>query len=481
MKGWIILVMSLILNTAAPSPCLAKGIFNPAIATLSNGLQVVLVQNRLAPVVSISLIYKVGTADDPYSMHGLSHFLEHLMFKGTKDVPADQFKKLISSKGGSINAFTTPDMTAYICDIAVEHLEFFLKLEADRMQNLLLDPEDLEAEKKVVKEERRMRLDNNPFGLAYEALLLSTYWYHPYGIPAIGYPQQIAAYNREAAYDHYKKWYGPNNAVLVIAGDVTMETLHPLVEKYFGSIPPISVSPRNRVKEVDHAGITISIDQESPRISLVNVNWSYRSPSHLSQGSEHYYPLIVLAQVLGGNATSRLYRTLVEEHKIAVEASCSYDDESLDPQTFSLTATLAPHMELSSLKDYVEAHILEVVEKGITDKELGDAKRDILASLAFARDGNNSSVMAFRRLGVGFTVEQIEDFPNQINAVTVEKVHEAAKEILGKNPIAIMTVYPQGYRKKLKEKIAEKAEIEKAVEQPDLKSQLPHKAGPVAG
>lgn len=471
MKGWIILVMSLILNAAAPSPSLASGIFNPTITTLSNGLQVVLVQNRLAPVVSLSLIYKVGTADDPQGMHGLSHFLEHLMFKGTKDVPADQFKKLISSKGGVINAFTTPDITAYICDIAVEHLEFILKLEADRMQNLVMDPKELEAEKKVVQEERSMRLDNNPFGLAYEAVLLSTYWYHPYGIPAIGYPQHIAAYNREATYAHYKKWYAPNNAVLVVAGDISMEILKPMVEKHFGSIPPLSISPRSRVQELDHAGITISIDQESPRISLINVDWIYRSPSHLSKGSEHYYPLTVLAQVLGGNSTSRLYRTLVEENKVAVEASCSFEAECLDPSTFSLTATLAPHTELSALKDYVEAHILEVVEKGITDQELVDAKRDILAGLAFARDGNNSSVMAFKRLGVGFTVEQIEDFPNRINAVTSAQVHEAAKEILGKNPIAIMTVYPQGYREKQKKKAAAKTKIEKEPEKLTIKSQ----------
>jgi zinc protease len=339
----------------------------------------------------------------------------------------------------------------------------------------------VEAEKKVVQEERRMRLDNNPFGLAYEALLLSTYWYHPYGIPAIGYPHQIAAYTREAAYTHYKKWYGPNNAVLVVAGDVTMEVLKPLVEKYFGPIPSISVPPRNRAKELDHAGITISIDQESPRISLINVNWSYRSPSHISEGSEHYYPLIVLAQVLGGNATSRLYRTLVEEHKVAVEASCSYDDESLDPQTFSLTATLAPHTEPSILKDEVEAHILEVVEKGITDKELADAKRDILANLAFARDGNNSSVMAFRQLGVGFTVEQIEDFPNRINAITADQVHKAAKEILGKNPIAIMTVYPEGYRKNLKEQIARKAKTTKVAGHSNAKSRFPHKSESAGG
>ena len=163
MKRWIILAMSLFFTTTLPTKA---GIFNAETTTLPHGLQVVLVPNHLAPIVSVCLVYKVGTADDPVEMYGLSHFLEHLMFKGTKEVPANQFKKIISSNGGDINAFTTPDVTAYTCDIAVEFLDSYLKLEADRMQNLVMEPQEVLAEQKVVLEERLMRLDNNPFGVA---------------------------------------------------------------------------------------------------------------------------------------------------------------------------------------------------------------------------------------------------------------------------------------------------------------------------
>ena len=490
MKGWIILSFTLLANTllsptqvnaqikpqmnpqaggtpgkntdAAPSVAPSQGqsignsIFNPETVTLSNGLQVVLVHNHLAPVVSVNLIYKIGTADDPIGMHGLSHFLEHLMFKGTHDMPTDQFKKVICHKGGIINAFTTPDLTAYTCDIAVEFLDFYLKLEADRMQNLVMDAREVAEEQKVVQEERRMRLDNNPFGIAYETLLRATYWYHPYGIPAIGYPQHIAAYTPEAAYVHYQKWYAPNNAILVVAGDVDMKTLKPLVEKYFGNIPARPLPERQRTPEPHHAGVTSYLEHESPRIGHVNVTWVYAAPSHRGAKSVHYYPLIVLAQALGGNRISRLYRNLVEEQHLAVDVNCSYDDDGYDPETFSFSSTLAPQQDLEFLKTDVEDHIAGVIENGITEKELQDAKRDILASLAFARDGNNSSVMTFTRLGSGFSVEDIENWPNHINAVTLEQVHDAAKAVLADNPVAVMTVYPQGYRQKIRKALKEK-------------------------
>jgi zinc protease len=319
-----------------------------------------------------------------------------------------------------------------------------------------MDPKEVLAEQKVVQEERLSRLDNNPFGVAYEALLRATYWYHPYGIPAIGYPQHIAAYTRDAAYDHYKKWYAPNNAILIVAGDITMEALKPMVEKHFGNIPSRPLPPRHRVTEPGHSGVTINLEQESPRISQVNIHWNFAAPNYRSPHSEHYYPLIVLSQILGGNDISRLYRTLVEEHKLAVSAICSYDNDGYDPEVLSISVTLAPETKPATLRAAVNQHISEVIETGVTDKELADAKRDILAELAFARDGNSSSVMTFARLAVGFTVEQIEGWPNQINAVTAKQVQEAAKFVLSKNPVAVMSVYPKGYKERQK-KLEEEA------------------------
>ncbi|MBM3468248.1 MAG: insulinase family protein [Alphaproteobacteria bacterium] len=451
MKYWLILI-GLLFTLSSSTTAQTRGIFNPKSMVLPNGLQIVLIENHLAPVVSICLIYKVGCADDPAEMRGLSHFLEHMMFKGTKDIPADQFKKIISSKGGSSNATTTQDYTAYTCDLSVEFLDFYLKLEADRMQNLVLDPQATIAEQKVVQEERLARLDNSPIGIVFEALLRSIYWYHPYGVPNIGYPQHIAAYTRDAAYEHYKKWYVPNNAILVVAGDVTMDTLKPMVEKHFGNIPSRPVPIRKRIPETNHGGVVITLEQENPRISQVNVHWNYAAPGHTGAKSEYYFPLILLTQILGGNSTSRLYKSLVEEQKLAVSADCNFENDGLDPETFAFSATLAPNTDLSLLKEAVQKHISNILNDGVTEVELADAKRDILAKLAFARDGNNTSVVAFLRLAVGFTIEQIEDWPNKINAVTLKQIHDAAKDVLGQNPVAILTIYPSGYKEKQKMK-----------------------------
>lgn len=467
MKGWIYLLMTFFMgvtsmNAAKTQNQISSGIFNPKTITLSNGLQIILIENHLAPVVSVNLLYKVGTVDDSQEMYGISHFLEHLMFKGTKKTPAGQFKKIISENGGIINAMTTPEYTVYTCDIGLEFLDSYFALEADRMENLVMEPDGVIAEQKVVQEERLMRLDNNPLGSAYEALLRASFWHHPYGTPTIGYPQHIAAYTREAACDHYKKWYVPNNAVLIVAGDIKMETLTPMVEKHFGKIPTRALPQRKRVVEPDHKGVVISLEQENPRISQINLTWQYASPSHRSDGSVHYYPLIILSQVLGGNNISRFYRNLVEEKKLAVSASCSYDGDDSDALTFNLSATLAPEKALYALETAIHKEIDDLVKNGISEKELMDAKRDLLAALAFSRDGNNTSARAFCRLGLGFTIEQIENWPSQIEAVTLEQVQKAAEFVLGKLPVAKMTVYPIGGK-----------EIAKKQEEADLKKSLP--------
>lgn len=425
-----------------------SGIFHPKTFTLHNGLLVVLVENHMAPVASVGLLYKVGTADDPIAFYGISHFLEHLMFKGTKEVKGEDFKRLISSRGGSINAFTSSDETVYTCDIAIEHLPFILKLEADRMQNLAFDQKEVEAELQVVLEERRMRIESSPFGAILEASLGATFWHHPYGIPGIGYPHHIKAYTLEASRNHYHTWYTPNNAVLIVSGDIKLDELKPIVEKYFGAIPSKEVPKRVRIQEPSHEGIVTQLEQESPRISLVNISWNFAAPNHRIGETQYFYPLIVLSQILGGNHISRLYRTFVEERKLAVDADSDYSEKSFDPEIFHISATLAPDADLATLKAAVEGSLKDLVQNGITDEELTTAKRDILASLAFARDGNNSSVMAFVGLGSDFTVDQIEKWPDSINAVTKDQVNAAAKAILGGPPVLITTVYPQGYKER---------------------------------
>lgn len=416
-------------------------VFNPQTITLKNGLQVVIVPNPIGPVVSIGVVYKVGTADDPLPIVGISHFLEHMMFRGTKTVSDKEFNSLLLSKGARFNAHTTFDYTAYTIKIASAYLDLALKLEADRMQNLVFDDALVKAEQDIVMEERLMRLDNNPFGPAHEATLHSLFWYHPYMTPPIGYPHHIRAYTREALEDHYQKWYGPNNAILIISGDVTLEQVKPLIEKYFNDIPQRPTPERKRIVEPDHQGVTLDMSFKSPRVRLTNLTWFFAAPNHTSPGKEFYYPLTILQQILAGNDTARLYRHLVEEKRLAVSVNADYSP-SLNPQPFDLSATLSPGVDLETLRNAVDEEIAVLLKDGITEEELNNAKRDLLANLIFAQDGVNAGADFFESLALGFTIEELEAYPEAIKKVTREEVNKAAQFVLGKDPILAVTLFP---------------------------------------
>lgn len=431
----------LMTSLSSTSTILAE-VYKPKTATLNNGLQVVVIENHLAPIASLSIYYKVGTADDPVKMMGISHFLEHLMFKGTKNVPAGEFKKRITSKGGNINAYTSFDITAYTCTIAVEHLPMVLELEADRMENLAFNEQETKAEQKVVMEERRMRMDNNPLGGAHEVFLRALYRYHPYGIPPIGYPQHIEAYTNEAAKEHYHTWYKPNNAILVISGDVKMENILPIVKQYFGPLKEGRIPERSRIQEPDSSGIEQYLTVQNPRLSYTSIDWNYKAPNHASEGKEHYYPLIVLAQILGGNEISRLYHELVDNKKLCIEASADYTTLSINPMYFTISATLNPTKNLEDLKQVTAQIIANLLKDGITEAELKAAKRDLLAGIAFARDGNEGAVKAFSGLAYGFSVEDVETWPQKIEAVTVDQVNKAAQAVLKKGSFVTSVVSP---------------------------------------
>lgn len=417
-------------------------VYKPKTATLENGLEVVVIENHLAPIASISVYYKVGTADDPIKMMGISHFLEHLMFKGTKNVPSGEFKKRITSKGGSINAYTSYDITAYTCTIAVEHLPMVLGLEADRMANLVFNEEETKAEQKVVMEERRMRMDNNPLGSAHEVFLRALYRYHPYGIPPIGYPQHIEAYTNEAAKEHYQTWYKPNNAILVISGDVRMENILPIVKQHFGPLKKGVIPERDRVQEPDSSGIEQFLTVQNSRLSYTSIDWNYKAPNHISEGKEHYYPLIVLAQILGGNEISRLYRELVNNKKLCIETSADYATLSINPRYFTVNATLNPGKNLEDLKQATAQIITDLLKNGITEEELKAAKRDLLAGIAFACDGNDGAVKAFSGLAYGFSVDDLEAWPQRIESVTLDQVNKAAQAIFKKGSFVTAVVSP---------------------------------------
>lgn len=418
--------------------------FNSQKFTLSNGLQVVLIPNHLAPVVSVGLIYKVGTADDPVANVGLSHFLEHMMFKGTKNIPTDRFKKIIIENGGNTNAWTYYDQTVYDTQISADKLDLILQLEADRMVNLAFTEEEVKKEKEVVMQERLMRLENNPFGLVMEAYLKSLYWYHPYGVPPIGYPHHIKSYNYKNTFEHYKRWYATNNAVLVVAGDVTIQTLKPLVEKHFASIPENSNLPKRiRPQEPNHGGVTQNIVQYNKRNANIELVWFFKSPSYRTlEKKELYFALQVLAEAMAGNETRPFYRKIVEDLKLALGFSASYDDHALDPMCFQVSASLSPQMNVEATKKVIIEYLQHLLHKGISEEELAKAKRDLIANLAFARDGTHNSMNYFYNMAIDFTVEDIESWSTNIGKVTKEQVLEAAKLIFDIPPIAIIELYP---------------------------------------
>lgn len=442
------LIFLLLSFYAFVAPSHAK-LFNHESFTLKNGLQVYVIKNALAPVVNVSLIYKVGTADDPRDQHGLSHFLEHMMFKGTKSVPKGELDRLILQQGGIYNAHTTSDYTCYTTDIVKDQLELIFFIEADRMQNLSFSKSDVDSERQVVLEERAMRLDNHPFGKSQEIYLRSLFWKHPYGIPPIGYPEHIHAYTYESTLNHYKTYYAPNNAILIITGDVSLEDVKKLVTKYFEKIPSREVPERSRQEEPSHEGTTLYIDHKAPRGKLVAVHMSYGAPHYKSSDNKYVLPGAVLAQILGGNELSRLHRTFVEEHHMAASISANYEFESIDPKAFNISFTLNENVDPDVATEKVLDEIRRLLEKGISDHELSQAKRDMLAHLAFLKDGLSQSVAMFSNVAYGIPTKDLETWDEKINAVTLEQVMDTAKFLLNQPPSVILTLYPDTYKKPL--------------------------------
>jgi zinc protease len=306
--------------------------------TLGNGLEVVVIPNHRVPAVTQMVWYKAGGADEPRGKSGIAHFLEHLMFKGTKEVPPGMFSRIVAQNGGRDNAFTGEDYTAFHQTVASDRLELVMKMEADRMNGLVLSDAVVLPEREVILEERRTRIDNSPAALLNEQVRTALYLHHPYRIPTIGWEQEMEQLSTEDALAWYRTWYHPNNAVLVVAGDVTTPQVRALAEKYYGAIPAEAVPPRVRVKEPPRVA-TARLEFRSAQVAQASWTRSFLAPSYTGGESKHAYALQVLAEIVGGGATSRLHRALVLEQKLALSAGAFYDPSTLDLTTFGFSAT----------------------------------------------------------------------------------------------------------------------------------------------
>jgi zinc protease len=401
--------------------------------TLANGLEVVVVPDRRAPVVTHMVWYKVGAADETPGKSGLAHFLEHLMFKGTAKNPMGRFSQAVAAVGGQENAFTSQDYTGYFQRVARENLKDMMEYEADRMTGLVLTDAAVIPELKVVLEEYNQRVGNNPRARLSEQIDAALYLNHPYGRPIIGWRHEIEALNREDALAFYKRFYTPNNAVLVIAGDVTTDEVRALAEQTYAKVPKVTeIAPRSRPQEPQPAAVR-RVTLADPRVAQPSMSRAYLVPSSSSAKPGESEALEVLGFILGHGNTSRLYRKLVEESGVSVGAGGYYSGSALDATQFAVYGSPKPGVTLPQLEDAIDGVIDNLLANGVTADEVERASSRLVAESIYAQD--NQSTMA-RWYGAALTsggsVERVQSWPDRIRAVTPDAVLTVAKTYLDK-------------------------------------------------
>jgi len=405
-------------------------VFEPESFTLANGMQVVVVSNHRVPVVTHMVWYKCGSADEVPGKSGIAHFLEHLMFKGTPSVPPGEFSKIVARNGGQDNAFTSYDYTGYFQNVAKDRLELVMKMEADRMANLVLTDAQVDPERKVILEERRQTLDNKPASRLNEQMIAAQYMNHPYGRSVIGWEHEMRGLTTADAIAWHRKYYAPNNAILVVGGDITAAELKPLAEKYYGALPARAVPPRVRVQEPTQQAPR-RVVLESDQVRQPSWRRTYLAPSHTRGATEHAYPLQVLAEIVGGGATGRLYKALVLPGVLAVSASAYYDASAIDLTTFNVAAGPKIGVDVSAVETAMQKVLAEVLEKGVTEEEVASAKRRLQDAAILGRDSFNGGARTLgAALAMGRTIEDVESWPDRIGAVTAEQVNAAARHVL---------------------------------------------------
>ena len=413
--------------------------------TLDNGLRVVVIPDNRAPVVTHMIWYKVGSADEPEGKSGIAHYLEHLMFKGTTNTPGGEFSRKIAEIGGSENAFTSYDYTGYFQRVSPEALPEMMRLEADRMENLVLTDEVVLPERDVILEERNSRIENNPGAILGEAVSAALYQNHPYGTPIIGWEHEIRGLTKDDAIAFYDRYYTPNNATLVVAGNVTPEEVRKLAEETYGKVER-RAEPGERARPSEPpARVARSLTLTDPRVRQPSFQRSYLVPSYGQDTGKTPYALDVLGEVLGGSSTSRLYRALVREKQLATNVGAYYRGGSMDETAFVVYATPKPGTSIAELEDAVEAEIARLVKDGVTQAEVERAAARALKENIFSRDSQSTLARIYGAgLTSGLTLEDIQKWPARMAAVTAEQVNEAARTYLEPGRSVTGYLLPQG-------------------------------------
>jgi zinc protease len=411
---------------------------------LQNGMQVVVIPDHRAPIVTQMIWFKVGAADDPPGLGGLAHFFEHMMFRGTKTAPGERYAQTIARNGGEDNAFTTHDYTCFYEQIAKDRLKLAMSLEADRMANLDLSDPNVSTERQIVLEERRMSIENNPQSLLEEQMDAALYLSHPYGRPVIGWPDEVKRIGRIEAQDFYDHHYSPNNAILIVAGDVTSDEVRSAAADTYARVPARALTARSEYAQPPRLAETrmmdLSKDTNVPYFARI-----YRVPSYAEAAPGQAESLEMLAQLLGGDETAALYRTLVVEKKLATDAGASYDGMARDAGEFSVYATPRPGVSLDAVERAVDQVIARFARAQPKPDELARAKTQLVASAIYRRDSQYALASAYgEALSIGLTLEDVEAWPERIRAVTASSIQNAASSGLDKHEAVTGYLVPQG-------------------------------------
>ncbi len=425
-----IIVIGCLSFSCLTAPALAK-VYNAETMMLGNGMQVVVIPNHRAPVVTHMLWYKVGAADEPQGdgVSGAAHFLEHLMFKGSEALQAGQFSKIIRGIGGEDNAFTSWDYTAYFQSVAKDKLPIVMALEADRMMNVRLPQPEIDTELPVIIEERRMRTDNDPQALFYEQMRAVLFTASPYGVPIIGWHDEMPKLNRTHVLDYYKTWYAPNNAILVVSGDVTMADVAPLAKKFYGIIPHKDV-PAHVRGDTPNFPAPIQLTFESAELRQPIFLRAWRAPSY-AQNKKEALALDVLMETLSGGSSTELYQSLVVKDKQASDISLSYDGDARGEGSIWLSATPSPNVSLDKLDVSIRHKLAELIKNGLNADDIEKAKTRMIDSEDYARDSVMGPAMVVgQSLAYGLTLDDVEMRPEHISAVTVQDVQNVLNAYL---------------------------------------------------
>jgi zinc protease len=399
--------------------------------TLDNGLQVVVIPDHRTPAISHMIWYRAGAGEDPPGVSGIAHFLEHLMFKGTKAHPAGEFEARINAVGGNQNASTSSDYTEFHQSVSREHLGLVMEYEADRMVNVDISEEAVRTEREVILEERRMRVENDPGSKLGEALAAALFQNSHDGIPVIGWAHEMADLDRADALAFYDLYYTPNNAVVVVAGDVTEAEVRKLAEATYGKVVRRSEPPRrDRAREPEPVAARI-VTLSDPRVTQPSLRRSYLVPSYTTGQPGEAAALDILSEILGGGSTSRLFKGLVLGNGIATTAGASYRSTSLDDTSFSIYGVPRGDATLDAVMARIDAVIAELLDKGVTEDEVARARKRFLASAIYAQDSQGTLARVFgEALMTGQTVDDVKNWPKEIEKVTAADVNAVARKYL---------------------------------------------------